>query len=137
MANIYGYRVDPHNPDPRAITIPEDCANYGWEPFDPRWNETDLMQQLMHDHDGIDEVHMCVCETPEYTEIKISLAPFEHSRSYGFCSKYPHRSIVDYTILTQIGVMVTGTENWQQELLPSKWKNVNANVVEGDDSDAN
>lgn len=137
MANIYGFRHDSHNPDPRALTIPEECANHGWEPFDPRWNETDLMQQVMHEHDGVDILHMSICETPEYWEIKMSLEPFEHSNPWEFCSKYPHRNIVDHTILTQIGVMVSGSLNWQQELLTSKWKIVKVNIVEGDDSDAN
>ena len=133
MANIYGYRYDPHNPDPRALTIPEDCANHGWEPFDPRWNETDLMQLLMYEHDDIDEVHLCFCETLEYIEFKISLEPFEHSIPSGSAS----RNMSDYIILSQIGVMVSGTLNWQQELLSSKWKTVKANIVEGDDSNAN
>ena len=138
MSEMYGYRCDRQESDPRkAVTVPEDCINYGWEPFDPRWGETDLIQQLMHEHDGIDEVHCCYRETPGYLEFKISLEPFEHSMSCKFCSKYPHRSILDHTILTQIGIMVTGTLNWEQQLLSLKWKIVKANIVEGDDTDGN
>lgn len=121
MANIYGYRYDPHEPDPRkAMSIPEDCANYGWEPLDPRWNETDLMQLLMYEHDENDDVHLRFCETPEYIEFKISVEPFEDSESCRSAS----RNMPGYIILNQIGVMVTGTLNWHQELLTSKWKTV-------------
>lgn len=135
MANIYGYRYDPHNPNPRALIIPEDCVNYGWESSDPRWNETDLIQQLMHEHDGVDVVYCCCCETPEYREFKMSLEPFEHSMPWEFCSKYPYRSIVDCTVLYEIGVMVTGTLNWQQEILSSlKWKTTKANIIDEDNT---
>lgn len=144
MANIYGYRRDLHEPDPRkAVTIPEDCANYGWEPHDSRWDETDIIQKISSTDDVDDKCviyyHAQEAHSNEtgYTEVRLSLEPFDGAISIFYCPKYPWRSIADIAIMNIFGVMLSGTLDWKQSLLSSDWKRINCNFVKGDDSDAN
>ena len=133
MAEMYGIRIDSHEPNPeKAVSYLPDCDNADWRPEDPRWNDSFILKGMHPQVDSYGQefitfpiIYMKHDTNDGYYESRMSDEEFPGSEIWK-SGAGEAISIIDLTIHNLVGTIIFKRMDWKDYIMQKI-----ANVKEG------